>query len=188
MGKSDDYIVPDYYLWVEFTNSFDKNAILKLETKKRFVPSREDFAVLLEQGTEAPKEETSTVPKSSGCEFAPVKPQLQPQIHNPNFDIEPQIYKKLATGKISINSILDLHGVTEPVAYEVIERYLIKSQQAKFRHILIITGKGKNGAGILQKNVPSWLKLGRLSKYVNAVATAAKHHGGSGAIYVRLKK
>jgi DNA-nicking Smr family endonuclease len=64
---------------------------------------------------------------------------------------------------------------------------------------LVITGKGlrqpKNdgfndnvGTGILRRTVPKWLKETPLSKFVLAFSSAQQTHGGTGALYVLLRR
>ncbi|MGB2252104.1 MAG: Smr/MutS family protein, partial [Candidatus Puniceispirillaceae bacterium] len=53
------------------------------------------------------------------------------------------------------------------------------------RCVLVITGKG---AGILRGHVPDWLKRQPLSPHILAMAEARPHDGGSGALYVLLRR
>jgi len=62
--------------------------------------------------------------------------------------------------------------------------------------VLVITGKGAaaTGAslfeerGVLRRIVPHWLRLPELRPLVLGFEEAAQHHGGAGALYVRLRK
>ena len=56
-------------------------------------------------------------------------------------------------------------------------------------HGLVITGKGrsKGSEGILRRMVPIWLNQPELKILVSGWDEASIHHGGAGALYVRLK-
>jgi DNA-nicking Smr family endonuclease len=54
--------------------------------------------------------------------------------------------------------------------------------------VLVITGKGKMSEGVLRQAVPTWLRQAQLSIYVSAFRQAHITHGGSGALYVKLRK
>ncbi|MCF6302619.1 MAG: Smr/MutS family protein, partial [Devosiaceae bacterium] len=64
------------------------------------------------------------------------------------------------------------------------------------RTLLIITGKGlkKTGfgqieqRGVLRHMLPVWLKEPQLAPLIAGFETSARHHGGEGAYYVRLKR
>ena len=60
--------------------------------------------------------------------------------------------------------------------------------QKNFRHVLIITGKGRDGHGILREKVPEWLKDAPLCYHLNAISFAQPKDGGKGALYIRLKR
>ena len=60
--------------------------------------------------------------------------------------------------------------------------------QQGLRHVLVITGKGASfgSDGVLRQAVPSWFSTPLFKPYVSAYEDAARHHGGQGALYVRL--
>jgi len=55
------------------------------------------------------------------------------------------------------------------------------------RTMLVITGKGKDGEGVLRRSLPVWLDAEVALGVVQGYDTAAVHHGGSGAFYVRVR-
>jgi DNA-nicking Smr family endonuclease len=57
-----------------------------------------------------------------------------------------------------------------------------------YRLVLVITGKGDQGQGILRRRVPDWLATGELAAMVGGIQEAHIGHGGFGALYVRLKR
>ena len=106
---------------------------------------------------------------------------------------------KLKKGKVEIDYKLDLHGLTQIEAKQALEQTILGAWKDKLRLILVITGKGlrqsksnelsDNGAtGVLRRIVPRWLKEAPLSNFVLAFSSAQQTHGGSGALYVLLRR
>lgn len=55
---------------------------------------------------------------------------------------------------------------------------------------MVITGKGRSlgSEGILRQAVPHWFSTPLFRLLVSAYEDAARHHGGHGALYVRLRR
>jgi DNA-nicking Smr family endonuclease len=103
------------------------------------------------------------------------------------------IEEKLKKGKLPAEARLDLHGMTQEEAHRALQRFIPSAAKAGTRTLLIITGKGKTadgktGGGVLKRMVPLWLQETSLRGYIIALSTAPVKDGGSGALYVRLKK
>ena len=96
--------------------------------------------------------------------------------------------KKLRAGKFDVEATLDLHGMTQQSAYLSLQRFIQTSVLNQFRTILVITGKGRAGRGVLRVRVPEWLKEPPMSELVIAISDAQPADGGAGALYVRLKR
>lgn len=114
------------------------------------------------------------------------QPAPRPSLHQ--HPIEEPVAKKLAKGRLPIDSRIDLHGMTQDRARFALLDFLQMSQRAGDRIVLVITGKGSSGQGVLRQNVPQWLTLPPLSGVVNGFRTSHISHGGEGALYVRLRK
>jgi DNA-nicking Smr family endonuclease len=56
------------------------------------------------------------------------------------------------------------------------------------RGVLVITGKGALGDGVLRRQVPEWLAEPPLRAFVAGISEAHRRHGGGGALYVALKR
>ena len=54
--------------------------------------------------------------------------------------------------------------------------------------MLVITGKGNEGKGVLRRLVPLWLKTPPLSGQILAISQARQADGGGGALYVMLRR
>lgn len=98
--------------------------------------------------------------------------------------------EKLARGKLPIEGRVDLHGMTQSEAHALLLSFLRRAQANGVRYVLVITGKGfsSGGDGILKRQVPAWLSTPPFRTLVSSHDVSARHHGGEGAIYVRLRK
>lgn len=96
--------------------------------------------------------------------------------------------KKLKRGDLAIEDRIDLHGATEAVAHRRLEEFIIRAAHDNLRVVLVITGKGKGGQGVLRDLVPRWLKEPHLRAHVVALSSAARRHGGDGALYLYLRR
>ena len=91
-------------------------------------------------------------------------------------------------GNVFIEDKLDLHGFNEIEANNLLEDFINRSIENGKRLVLVITGKGKEGEGVIKNNIISWLNNKSLRNKILAVNHASKKHGGSGAIYILLRK
>ena len=70
----------------------------------------------------------------------------------------------------------------------LLEDFINRSIENGKRLVLVITGKGKEGEGVIKNNIISWLNTKDLRNKILAANYASKKHGGSGAIYILLRK
>lgn len=110
------------------------------------------------------------------------------QLPSPSHPIEERVMRNLAKGRLSIDSRIDLHGMTQDRARFALLDFLQMSQTADHRIILVITGKGNEGTGVLRRNVPIWLSAPPFTALVNGFRESHISHGGEGALYVRVRK
>ena len=96
--------------------------------------------------------------------------------------------RRLQRGQVPIEDRLDLHGLSQEQAQKEIKDFIGTAVRKNFRHVLIITGKGRDGHGILREKVPEWLKDAPLCHHLNAISYAQPKDGGKGALYIRLKR
>ena len=112
------------------------------------------------------------------------------------FQIDKNTIKRIKKGKINISTTLDLHGYNINQSKEIVVGFIKKNFLINKRLVLIITGKGKSFSvgngwkadGKLKKSVPLWLSSTYLSKYILWFDTATPEQGGTGALFVYLKK
>lgn len=99
--------------------------------------------------------------------------------------------KRLKRGEFPVQDYIDLHGLTKPEAENEVRDFLIQSHKTGLRCVLIVHGRGLNSPDsfpVLKEGLPLWLGRGSIRKIVLAFATARPYDGGTGAIYVLLRK
>lgn len=97
---------------------------------------------------------------------------------------------KLRKGKIPVEGVLDLHGMTQEEAHAALKGFVTRAFGQQKRCVLVITGKGtrSDGPGILKTRLPIWLGIEPLNNMVLKSVAAHRKHGGDGAYYLYLKR
>jgi DNA-nicking Smr family endonuclease len=96
--------------------------------------------------------------------------------------------RKLRAGDIIIEARLDMHGMTQKEAYAALTAFIAAQAKASARNLLVITGKGRGGDGVLKSSLAGWLENLPDAARILAVRPAAIKHGGAGAFYVILRR
>lgn len=105
--------------------------------------------------------------------------------------VDRNLLRALRRGDFSIQGQLDLHGMTQTEAKTALERFLADSRRARRRCVLIVHGRGlhsKDSMPVLKELMKSWLSQKRIGGLVLAFATARPQDGGTGAVYVLLRR
>jgi DNA-nicking Smr family endonuclease len=102
--------------------------------------------------------------------------------------IEPGRMRRLTREREVIGPKLDLHGLDQDRAHIALTTFLRRARGEGWRAVLVITGKGTRGEGVLRRRVPEWLAEPPLRDFVAGVSSAHRRHGGDGALYVVLKR
>ena len=105
--------------------------------------------------------------------------------------IDARLLRSLRRGDFSLQGRLDLHGMTQVQAKEAVDRFLTDSRRTNKRCVLIVHGRGLNSQDqvpVLKERMREWLNQKRLGKTVLAFATARPQDGGTGAVYVLLRR
>jgi DNA-nicking Smr family endonuclease len=97
-------------------------------------------------------------------------------------------HTKIAKGRLAIEARVDLHGLYQDQAYSLLLGFLRSAHARGARHVLVITGKGPGGDGVLRRSVPNWLMTAPFREVVSSFDHASRGHGGTGALYVRVKR
>jgi DNA-nicking Smr family endonuclease len=96
--------------------------------------------------------------------------------------------QRLRRGRIAIDARFDLHGHTQHSAHAALLRFVERARARGCRHVLVVTGRGAEGGGILKRTVPRWLQEPTFHRHVVAFHEAGARHGGAGALYVVLRR
>jgi len=165
--------------------------------------TEEDIAVWAEvarsvkrrPGAAAPLEPPSAPPRAEAAPAllaprAAPPPRVGPP---PLAPIERKFKRDLARGRGGVDSRLDLHGLTQAEAHEALRAFLAGAQARGERLVIVVTGKGRASSwmdepGVLRRLAPHWLRAPDLRAVVLGFEEAARHHGGAGALYVRLRR
>lgn len=96
--------------------------------------------------------------------------------------------KRVRRGRIDIGAKLDLHGHTQTTARVALARFLEAARRRGDKTVIVITGVGRAGEGVLKRRLPEWLAEPGVRELVSGYAKAHRTHGGEGAYYVFLKR
>jgi DNA-nicking Smr family endonuclease len=144
-----------------------------------------------------PEDRTDTAPPPKvalpplPAPVVPTKPALPPLA-----PVERKTLQALRRGKKTVDSVIDLHGMRQDEAHFTLIGFLHRAQASGYAVVLVITGKGGAPSahgpfeerGVLRRMVPHWLRLPDLRSVVVGFEEASPQHGGSGALYVRLRR
>ena len=131
-------------------------------------------------------------------------PAAKPKVAAPAIgEFESRRARRLAAGKLPIEARLDLHGMRQDEAHDALLRFLRRAQSEGLQHVKVITGKGQPGdndemrpfdlndfnrRGVLRDAVPRWLAGSSARALVVSFTQASRGHGGSGALYIQIRK
>jgi DNA-nicking Smr family endonuclease len=124
------------------------------------------------------------VPDAPPSNVEATKKQAQPQ------PLDAATTRKIARGQLQIEARIDLHGMTQDEAHGLLLGFVERAAKRQVRTLLVITGKGKSlhSEGVLRRAVPLWLKQPAFARHISGYSDAALGHGGSGALYVRMRR
>ena len=139
-----------------------------------------------------PPVEAKTPPKTS----AP-PPKAAPRVSvakpKPGETLDVSWDRRLSRGLVQPDLTVDLHGHDLNSAYTLLDRSLERAVAAGARVLLLITGKPPAGEppvarGKIRAAVGDWLGASRYAGEIAAVRGAHPRHGGSGALYIVLRR
>ena len=166
-------------------------------TKTVTAANREDVLITPKKASgkakiaKKPKSANQTSPQSiPGQQPSKAKAPIQPADLRlaERAGIDKASAKRLTRGSFEIDDRIDLHGMTEAIAHRALLKFVSAAHFSSYRTLLIITGKGTAGQGVLRRKVPHWLKEPPLADKVLAITEASPKDGGSGALYVRMRR
>lgn len=98
--------------------------------------------------------------------------------------IQNGVYKNLRTGKYPQEATLNLNRMPPRQARDELVQFVGDCEETNVRSVLVFFGHGESGV-LLKSYLAQWLPE---LKTVQVFHTALKHHGGSAAVYVLLRK
>jgi DNA-nicking Smr family endonuclease len=101
--------------------------------------------------------------------------------------------RRLRSGAVEPDRILDLHGMNLDGAWRAIDRALELAISRGDRVLLLITGHHRPGTppverGRIRAAVHDWLEASRHAANIAAVRGGHRRHGGGGSLYIILRR
>jgi len=126
----------------------------------------------------------------------PARPRVSaPPAPPPLAPLDRRTRLALNRGARRVDAVIDLHGMRQDEAHGALLAFLRRAQAQGHGLVLVVTGKGADASGdafgergVLRRVAPHWLRLPVLRPLVLGVEEAGPRHGGSGALYVRLRR
>jgi DNA-nicking Smr family endonuclease len=121
---------------------------------------------------------------------APHRDRPAPPPAAPLIEIDHRTRVKIKRGRLDVDAKLDLHGLRQDEAQRALTAFLRRAQADGAKVAIVVTGKGltREEGGVLRRVVPLWLQAPHLRDVVVGFGEAARHHGGEGALYVRIRR
>jgi DNA-nicking Smr family endonuclease len=105
--------------------------------------------------------------------------------------LDPRILRRLRRGEFPYQTVLDLHGMTARDAQVAVREHVAAAVAAGHRSVLIVHGRGRNSRDqvpVLKGRLKDWLAHGQVGRAVLAFTSARPADGGTGAVYVLLRR
>jgi DNA-nicking Smr family endonuclease len=101
--------------------------------------------------------------------------------------------RRLGSGAVQPDRVVDLHGLSLDGAWRTIDRALDEAIARGERVLLLITGHERLGEppirrGAIRAAVHDWLAASRHASRIAAVRGAHARHGGRGSLYIVLRR
>lgn len=121
-------------------------------------------------------------------EYSPDESHATDQLFFARAGLQNSVIRKLKRGHYNLDAEIDLHGLTLKSARQQLAIFLDECIHNNWRCVRIIHGKGRRSGGqgpVLKQNVNYWLPQ---RDDVLAFCSTIPAHGGTGAIYVLLRR
>ena len=136
------------------------------------------------------KPATATTAAKPAPTLAAALPAAAPRrpVHRPPEAIEPKRRHRITHEREPLVARIDLHEMTFDHARSALTAFMLRAYDQGWRAVLVITGKGLLGGGVLRRHAPEWLAEPPIRSVVAGVSEAHRRHGGEGALYVALRR
>lgn len=125
----------------------------------------------------------------------PSPPPRPPAAKPPGVTLDGGWDRRLSRGLVEPDATVDLHGHSLSSAHGLLDQALARSIARGDRVVLLITGKPPraeserpHARGAIRAAVGDWLHASRHSDAIAAVRGANPRHGGTGALYIVLRR
>ena len=93
--------------------------------------------------------------------------------------VDTATWQRFHRGQLGVTRKLDLHGMTAQHAFAALRGFLRTAHADRVRCVEIVTGRGKEGTGVLRRELPLWLNL----PDIRPLVLAAAHPHASNAMH-----
>lgn len=154
------------------------------------------IAPLSREKVQPQRAEKAPQPAPANRVVQPVRPKpvtITPPSVRPGTTLDGTWDKKLRSGSIAPDHVLDLHGMNLAQAWQAIDSELERAINRGDRVLLLITGHHRPGdppvqRGRIRAAVHDWLAHSRHAAKIAAVRGAHRRHGGGGSLYLILRR
>ena len=112
----------------------------------------------------------------------------KPEVRRPVAILNRESERQIRLGDVQIDATCDLHYFNGDLAHSIMKRFVIRKRQEGCRSVLIITGKGHGGEGLIRRSFRLWLETEEARSLITGFSPAHYKHGGAGAFYLFLRK
>jgi len=101
------------------------------------------------------------------------------------------VVRRLKRGELAVQGHLDLHGMLKDEAKLELATFLARSRQQGKRCVLVVHGRGlhsRDQVPVLKEALKRWMSTDKFARHVLAFSSARPPDGGTGAVYVLLKR
>lgn len=141
---------------------------------------------------DAPPAPAKPIPSPAPRPKAPPHPPTRPV--RPGVTLDGSWDRRIGRGLVQPDLIVDLHGHNLSTAWRLLDLKLEQAIAMDARVMLLITGKPPSderrpvARGAIRAAVGDWLAVSRHASAIAAVRNAHPRHGGSGALYIVLRR
>jgi DNA-nicking Smr family endonuclease len=186
-GRDENGLTPeDRRIWTRITGTV---AAPRTRKPARVTPGAEAPAHLVIAPSERPRLLAKPSPARTTAVAKPVEPRPIGSRPKPApEDLEPRRKQRLSRERDPIEARIDLHGFGRFEAEDQLRAFLTSCQARGLRAVLVITGQGRLGGGVIRAAFGEWMQSPALRGVVSGFTVAHQRHGGNGAFYVTLKR
>lgn len=143
-----------------------------------------------------PPSPPAKAPPALPCAPRPAAPAATPRAKPaPGVTLDGGWDRRLTRGVVQPDASLDLHGHTLASAHALLDTGLDRAIVQGHRVLLLVTGKPPRAGserpharGAIRAAIADWLAVSRHAGAIAAVRGAHPRHGGTGALYIVLRR